>query len=164
MRENPFPAFMESPGLRPASEERSLVERRERERFAASLRSVFETDPLEDGVTHPAEEIIGGALRSTDGRRVLGWLESFSRDAAQPDFAASVLRCLGRQERPGEPPWRAEVVETALDSDDVRIRDAAVQAAESWGGPDMRDILRAHSESARWLRDHIRDVVVDLGE
>ncbi len=42
------------------------------------------------------------------------------------------------------------------------MRDAAVQAAESWGG-DLADILRTHHEPEPWLREYIRDVISDLG-
>ena len=51
---------------------------------------------------HSAQQIIGAALRSEDGQRVLEWLRDFCLDAAHPSFAASVLRCLGRQEAAGD--------------------------------------------------------------
>ena len=115
-------------------------------------------------MAHPAERILAEALRSAGDRPVFEWLRSFSRDAAQPSFAASVLRCLGRQKRPGTDSWRVALVRGGLAAGDVEIRDAAVQAAESWGGSDMRNILESHSEQEPWLRDYIRDVIDDLGE
>ena len=114
-------------------------------------------------MTHRAGEVIRETLQSTDGHRALEWLKSFSLDSAHPGLAASVLRCLGRQEWPATAAWRAEVVRAALAVGDVEMRDAAAQAAESWGDPDMREVLMAHAEPQPWLRDYIRDIVEDLG-
>ena len=109
---------------------------------------------------HPAEKIIGEALQSGDDFPVLEWFEAFSLDAARPGFAASVLRCLGRQPRLGTASWRTDLVRKGLAIDNLEIRDAAAQTAETWGG--MRAILEAHFEPVPWLRDYIRDVVDDL--
>lgn len=156
LRDSLFPALVD------VADFRATTEKRKQEHLAARLRSAFETDPLEDGMDHPAEEIIGEALQAADGQHVLGWLRAFSLDAAQPNLAASILRCLGRQEYPGTNEWRAELVREGLASKDVEIRDAAAQAAESWGDRDMQNILRAHTEPVSWLRDYIRDVIDDL--
>ena len=137
LRESLFPALVDVAGFQSAGEEQSLVQRREQERLEARLRAAFEADPLEDGMYHPAEEIIGEALQSTDGQRVLERLKAFSLDAAHPSFPASVLRCLGRQERPGTGEWRTGLVHDGLASTHVEIRDAAVQAAELWGNRGM---------------------------
>ena len=136
----------------------------ERAQLSDKLHAAFEGDPLEDGMAHPAERIIDEALQSREDQIVLQWLTAFSLDAAQPNFAASVLRCLGRQTRPGTGSWRAGLVRDALAMDDIEIRDAAVQAAEWWGERDIRDILKSHSDPVPWLRDYIRDVIDDLGE
>ena len=138
-------------------------ENREDERFENKLRIAFEAKALEDGVDHPAERIIDDALRSVHGWRVLAWLRALSVDIERPGLAASVLRCLGRR-RPGTSAWRVEVVRSALAADDVEMRDAAVQAAESWGGLEMREVLLNHAEAVAWLRAYVEDVVEDLGE
>ena len=131
-------------------------------RLQSALRASFEADPLEDGICHPAEEIIGQALQSGECPDVLAWLRALCLDTAQPSFAASVLRCLGRQSDPGSDKWRAGLVRAALATDDVEIRDAAVQAGELWGGPNLIDVLNAHSEPVTWLQDYIHDVIDDL--
>ena len=125
----------------------------------------FEAEPLEDGIDHPAEDIIGGAIRSTGGDRVFDWLYRACLDAEHPTFSASVLRCLGRQMRPGTELWRTELVRRALTMDDVEIRDAALHAAEFWGGLDMRDMLKikVQTEPSQWLRNYMQDVIEDLG-
>lgn len=133
-----------------------------RERLLHALRAAFDAEPLEDGMDHPAEEIIGQALKSREDVRVLDWLMEFSLDVAHPNFAASVLRCLGRQVYPGTESWRTNLVSSALDIDYAEIRDAAVQAAELWGGKGIRNVLEAHKEPLPWLRDYVRGVAADL--
>ena len=133
-------------------------------RLANKLHAAFETELLEDGMHHKAEDIIGQALQSGEDQRILEWLRDFSLDTAQPVFAASVLRCLGRQEYPGTSSWRSELVRDALALDDMEIRDAAVQAAELWGDRDILPVLKSHSEPELWLRDYISHVIDDLGE
>lgn len=113
---------------------------------------------------HKAEDIIGQALRSGENPRILEWLRAFSLDDSQPCFAASVLRCLGRQEHLGTSLWRSELVRDTLVLDDVEIRDAAVQAAELWGDREILPVLKSHSEPEPWLRDYIFDIIDDLGE
>lgn len=159
-----FPLHVDVACFEPAAEQQSLAEDREREQLAARLWAAFDADPLEDGMGHPAEEIIREALGYREDQHVFEWLRILSLDATRPSFAASVLRCLGRQAHPGMGSWRAGLVCDGLAMDDVEIRDAAVQAAELWGGPDMQKILQAHSEPEPWLRDYIRDVIDDLGE
>ena len=147
-----------------AEEQKVPVDDQERKRFAFRLWSAFETDPFEDGMYHPAEEIIEKAMRSTERRRVLEWLRDLSLDAGHPSFSSGVLRCLSRQTHPGTAAWRAELVRDALTMEDIEIRDAAIQAAESWGGREMVDVLTSHDEPESWLREYIRDVIDDLRE
>ena len=128
------------------------------------LHAAFETQPLEDGMHHKAEDIIEQAFQSGEDPRILEWLRAFSLDDTQPSFAASVLRCLGRQEHLGTSSWRSELVRDALALDDVEIRDAAVQAAELWDAREILPVLKSHSEPESWLRDYICDVIDDLGE
>ncbi len=138
-------------------------ENREYERLENRLRIAFEAEPLEDGIDHSAEQIIDDALQAVHGRSILVWLGALSVDVERPSLAASTLRCLGRR-RLGTTPWRVEIVRSALTADDVEMRDAAVQAAESWGDLGMREVLSSHTEAVPWLRAYIEDVVEDLGE
>ena len=113
-------------------------------------------------MNHPAEEIIGQELRVGENERALEWFRDVSLDSTRPAFAASVIRCLGRVDRPGTVAWRADIVRRALATDAVEVRDAAVQAAELWGDLNIRAVLAEHSEPAPWLRDYIRNVIDDL--
>lgn len=47
--------------------------------------------------------------------------------------------------------------------ENVEMRDAAVQARESWRERDLIDALRTHPEPEPWLREYIQDVIDELG-
>ena len=133
--------------------------------LADMLRESFEVTAVEDGMQHPAEQIIAEALESPNSQRVLQWLQDFCTDAAQPSFAASVLRCVRHHANIGTVEWRVGLVRAGLALPSVEIRDAAVQAAETWGAAEFCDVLRAHVETAEtkaWLRQYILDVINDL--
>lgn len=130
----------------------------QRRQLEVELRSAFDAEPLEDGVSHPAQDVVRNALRTNVN--VLDWLKALSLDATRPTFAASVLRCLGREERVGTTTWRVELVGDALASEDVEIRDAAVQAAESWGGNAIVAVLESHAEPVPWLRSVIDGIIL----
>lgn len=163
--DNPFHETILRRSLFPVVIDRAAfsIEGPEKESLAYRLMTAFDAEPLEDGVHHQAEQVIVEALQSVERSLILACLRTLSVDVEHPDLSASVLRCLGRL-RPGTPAWRAEIVRSALDADDVEMRDAAVQAAESWGGAEMRDILRKHIEAISWLHAYIQDVIDDLEE
>lgn len=51
----------------------------------------------------------------------------------------------------------------ALANNDLEIRDAAVQAAESWTDIEVLEVLQGHSEKVPWLREYVDSVIEDLG-
>ena len=135
---------------------------RGQEPLAAELRASFEDSPVEDGMGHPAERIIAKSLVQAGDQQALHWFRNFCTDASQPDFAASVLRCLARHDSIGTVSWRADLVRDGLAADSVEMRDAAIQAAESWGDSNLIELLRAHSDPEPWLQQYILDVIDDL--
>ena len=135
-----------------------------RNQLAAELQTSFEDLPVEDGVGHPAERINAKALAQVGDERSIRWLREFCVDASNPSFAASVLRCLGRVPCTGSEAWRVALVRDGLANDSVEIRDAAIQAAESWGDSELIKVLKAHSEPEPWLRQYLHDVIDDLSE
>ena len=142
-----------------SSEEQQTIDEG-REHLFNELFAAFDVEPFENGIAHPTEQIIGRALQN---EKALAWFGDFCTDVRHPDFAASVLRCLGRQADPGTDNWRSDLIRRALETDDVEIRDAAVQVVESWGGKDLVDILKLHNEPEHWIRDYILEVIEDLG-
>ena len=137
---------------------------RTRSQLRDLLYASFKSEPIEDGIYHPAEDFIGNAIRSSGSDRVFDWLYRTCIDTEHPTFSASVLRCIGRQVLPGTVLWRTELVRKALEIDEVEIRDAALQAAESWGGPEMRNVLKTkvQTEPIHWFRNYMQDVIEDL--
>ena len=136
----------------------SAGERGALERLVAQLRASFLDEPVEDGITHEAEKILENATSLPGQERSLGRLFEICTDDSAPAFAASVLRCLGRLEHSVPPAWQGKFVTGALHSADFEIRDAAVQAAESWGSGNLIDILMSHDEPESWLANYISRV------
>lgn len=131
-------------------------------RLERDLYAAFDSEVLEDGMDHPADDVLENALILGDDQPLLAWLSEVSLDAGRPSFAASLLRCLGRQTDPGTTAWRADLVRNALVVKNVQIRDAAVQAAEHWADPDLISVLGGHHDSEQWLAQYIDMVVNDL--
>ena len=162
--ESKFPVLVDAGSFEWTIAERDPYFVEKQTKLAISLYAAYEAEPLEDGMYHPAERIIGDALQSTESEQVLEWLREISLDGAHPGLAAEVLRCLARQVHPGSALWRTELVRDGLAMDSAEIRDAAVRAAEWWGDAQMRTVLISHRESEPWLQEYIRDVIDDLGE
>ena len=132
-------------------------------RFRSALRAAFEAEPIEDGKDDPAEQVIAAVMDSEGHGTVLGWITRICRDSsANPAFAVAVLLCVARQPGLGTPAWRTDLVRSHLTATDVELRDAAVQAAASWGDPGFRQLLEAHSEPVPWLDEYVRGVIDDL--
>ena len=131
-------------------------------RLKARLQTAFDSDPLESGLQHPAEMIIAQSLNDDTDQRAFDWVRSFCLGVSAPAFAASVLRCLGRLESPGDAESRRALVREALRLENVEIRDAAAQAADSWSDAGLIGVLQAHVEPEAWLQDYIREILADL--
>ena len=121
----------------------------------------FESEPLEDGMDHPAERLLAEHLNQCPAARLLEWISGWCTDSTNAAFAASVFQCLARQTRPGTASWRTGLVQSGLAAPHVEIRDAAAKAADSWGDTELLPILEGYREPVPWLADFIRDVVTD---
>jgi hypothetical protein len=96
------------------------------------------------------------------GQIARDWLSGAIADSGWPrSLAAGLLRLLGRQ-RIFTVARRLRVIQLALSSPAIELRDAGVQAAESWRDPEAVGILRAHAEPCGWLADYIERVIRDL--
>jgi hypothetical protein len=135
---------------------------RQRDVLLMELEADFNNEPLEDGIDHEAERTLKNALNALQAELVLPWLAEFCTKVSRPNFAASVLRCLGRLSPPGTLTWRSILIEEALQKENVEIRDAAVQAVEQWEDTDLAEILKVHEEEIPWLHDYIQEVISDL--
>jgi hypothetical protein len=127
------------------------------EEFLA-LASLVDTEPVEDGVRHSAEPKLADYIErhgvNTLVSQALG-------QALRASRAAAFLRLLGRIAAVDEES-RKDLVERGLQSASVEVRDAAVQAAESWGSASLVPLLKAHHDPVPWLADYAERVARDL--
>lgn len=126
------------------------------------LRDIFAEEPVEDGLSHPAERLLAATLvgRPTEAQR---WLAGIvSGGGGSPSLRSPLMSCVGRLPRAIVLPWGYELAAAALRDQDVAVRDAAVGALEIWADARALAILSAHSEPEPWLRDYAARVVRDL--
>ena len=125
------------------------------------LHIAFEQESIEDGIAHIGEQIVAESIDNSD---MLDWCYELCLDVEHPTFAASLLRCLGRLPLHGTENWRENIISSALASDDMEIRYAAVKVAETWGEYDLGllRVLCAHEEPERWIHRYLEDVIESL--
>lgn len=131
--------------------------------FRNRLITTLIDEPIEDGVTHRAEQVINEALR-TNSSECRAWLSRTLAEHCQrrPSISASIIRCIGRVDYDQVEQWGLDVVDGALRNEDVEVREAAIRALEAWGGPEALDILHHHTDTEDWLKDYVEQVIVDL--
>lgn len=125
------------------------------------LLRALEAEPIEDGRCHVGEDTLAAATRLLGGA-VDNWLAGIADRARNPAERAAILRLAGRCGLPGGGAARRHLVNDSLASSHVEVRDAAVQAAESWEDPSLVEVLEAHREPVAWLADYIAQVLDDL--
>ena len=126
-------------------------------RQLATLASAIEAEPVEDGISHAGEILIADVL-SVHGADELA---TAILQAASSSLQASMVRLIGRVSVE-DALVRRRIVDACLRSSDLQMRDAAVQAVESWEDTACVDLLRRHEEPVDWLADYIRDVIADV--
>ena len=125
------------------------------------IRAALETEPVEDGYSHPAEVPLEEIMRVPShhaGEWVVGTLSGHHWN---PSLRAGLLRLLSRQ-RPLTEDWRLRIIRLGLSSPSLELRDAAVQAAESWEESAAVQLLQEHEEPCSWLADYVSRVIQDL--
>lgn len=133
--------------------------------FRAKLITLLE-QPIEDGVTHPAERVIEEALLVNQWH-CFAWLARALEEhqQARPPIAASIIRCIGRLNRYRVGTWGMHIIEDALRHKDVELREAGVRALEHWGGRVafcvLCDHIRNSCDEEPWFREYIRQVIAD---
>jgi hypothetical protein len=140
-------------------------EERHYRRFRDALVCALDEDPIEDGMQHPADELIERALH-TSGSRCIEELARAFREfyTSRPVMSALILRCMARIDFADTGPQGLALAKRALSHDDVEMREAAIRAFENWGGFEALAILRQHYDHETWLREYVSRVIEDLAE
>src|SRR5262249_51808254 len=115
------------------------------ENFRSELIGALRTEHIEDGITHPAETIVQGALEKNPVTAIQ-WIQSFftSNYYKRPTMAGAILRLIGRL------PYNLVgftgmlIAVAGLTHQEVQVRDSAVRALESWGEPSSQIALENH--------------------
>ena len=130
--------------------------------FSRELLTSLEDEPIENGCLHLAEEIIRIAIE-TLGTVALSSIESmYCENEHRPSICAGILRCVGRQPHELVGECGTGLARRGLIHGDPEVREAAVRAFESWGGPEAISALNAHTEPVDWLADYVSQVITDL--
>jgi hypothetical protein len=153
------PAPLELPGqVRPAVAPRAAASLAGKE--ACSLAALFtavDEEPVEDGVVHRAEAALAAHIAEFGATTLVEHACSTSKAMR----CAALLRLLSRVSQL-DAEQRRSVVRRGLASNSVEIRDAAVQAAETWEDAALAELLRQHRDPVSWLSDYAERVAFDL--
>jgi hypothetical protein len=118
---------------------------------------MIDGETVEDGYTHSAESIVADHIERFGG---FGLIE-YALTSASPSRSADLIRLLGRT--PGiELDLRRSIVKRGLASSHVAVRDAALQAAETWEDASLVLLLKTHREAVPWLADYAEKIVRGL--
>lgn len=119
--------------------------------------------PVEAGVSHPAETLVGGWLTADAGlagNLLCGVFRTLTPFPLRADFLLVLGRVLAG--RGPIPDWAYELASEALMMPHLEIRDAAIRVLETWGGPRAGRLLRAHLErgtEAQWLAEYVEEIL-----
>lgn len=158
-------AWTTAAGTTLSGESADVESLRAKEHFKSELMSALRTEHIEDGMSHPAEDIVQSAFeKSPDAASQ--WTQSLFVDNyyKRPAITGAILRLLGRL--PYSLVGSTGILLTigGLIHQEVQVRDSAVRALESWGGLSSRIVLENHvnRESVPRLAKYIRQVIIDL--
>ncbi|MBD3308639.1 hypothetical protein GF339_19675 [candidate division KSB3 bacterium] len=131
--------------------------------FRNELLYAIQSEPIEDGYTHPGEHVITKALHSAK-KTAIYWIQGIFHDNWRyPNIVASILRLLGRLSPKIADPWAHILVINGVIHPSIEVRDAAIRAIELWNDPRFVDFLTAHRvEQVPWLAKYFDEVIADL--
>lgn len=156
VRERSWLLVEQEPPSRAASSAGTPPAQADGEQVVHSFLRTLDEQPVEAGMTHPAEDLLREAVAVDP--IVVSHCMSQLRGNSLADF----VRILSRVEAvPGG--VRDDLVSTALNSDIVAVRQAGVEAVENWEDPALLEILRSHSDAVSWLQEYADEVLDDLG-
>lgn len=116
-------------------------------------------EPVLDGFDHPGSAILARHI-ANDPELTRSLLSEILGNSSRISEAADTIRLLSRL-KPFDARWRQSVVRLALLSPSLAIRDAAMQAVESWAEFELLELLKQHPESDAWLANYARQIIAD---
>ena len=126
-----------------------------RARLFASLAA----EPIEDGVSHAAEQVIQESILSHP-KDASCWLTEILAEVG-PSTRAGILQCLGRLDIPEAVAVGEGLALHAIRSPDSEVREAAISIIEQWATRRLLEALRQHQEESPWLRRYVTKVLHD---
>ncbi len=123
-----------------------------------AINTLIDDETLDDGYTHSAESMLREHIEQFGAAGLID--HAFT--TASPIRSADLVRLLGRIPEV-EVRIRRIVVERGLASLHVVVRDAALQAAETWEDASLVALLREHRDAVPWLAQYAEKIVRGLG-
>jgi hypothetical protein len=124
----------------------------------AAINALIDDEPVDDGYTHSAESVICDHIEQFGASELI----EHAFTTASPIRSADLIRLLGRIPEV-EVELRRSIVERGLASPHVVVRDAALQAAETWEDASLVALLRGHRDAVPWLAQYAEKIVRGLG-
>lgn len=133
-------------------------------RLLEQVRMALDAEPLEAGMDHRAEEILADALEGSVPSAILDAIRACCVSDEERFGVADLLRCLARLASPGTEEWRTDLIRDALTSDNLEVRDAALEAADVWRDRGLLRVLQSHREPTAFLREEIAAMIRDWND
>lgn len=133
-------------------------------RLLMQVGMALDAEPLEAGMNHRAEDILAEALKGSVSPVILDAIRACCVSDEERVGVADLLRCLARLASPGTVEWRMDLIRDALTSDDLEVRDAALEAADAWQDRGLLRVLQSHREPIAFLREEIAALIRDWND
>lgn len=115
---------------------------------------------VEDGKDHPSDDLVRSAVLQ-QGCVAKARLASLIL-TSDVCWRADLLRSVGRLPKALAGNWGYILMAAALKDNDLRLRDAAICALESWGDRRAAKILASHADPIPWLAAYAHSVASEL--
>ncbi len=142
-------------------ERRPVVKFEDSESFSIALSSFLASEPVEDGVSHPAEGLIQDLIEAQPVC-ALHWIKEYLDLNVRPAIAAGAVQCLGRIPFKKVRVIAHDIIAWALSHSSTEVREAAISCIEQWEDPSLIGLLKKHDDHVPWLNDYSQMVIGDL--
>lgn len=158
----------EATGIAGIANTLQFVPRRESpcDRFRSELLLSLHDEPVEDCVSHAAEDILRTVLAEHDVEGVC-WIARFLKELSsvrRVRDVAGIVQCLGRLGPTFVPSKGEDVIRDSLRNSNAAVRKAAVCAIEHWATPSLLEALRGHHDDVSWLDRYAHEVVAAVSQ